>query len=82
MSDTMQAPIGGELDQSSEGSGGNRRVLIALAALAGALVIGAAVYFLFLSGDSGDDELAAVPQTQATGTKDAKGNGDGDKAGD
>jgi hypothetical protein len=84
MSDTMQAPIGGELDQSSEGPGGNRRVLIALAALAGVLVIGAAVYFLFLSGGgSGDDELAAVPQTQATGTQDAKGNnGDGDKAGD
>ena len=83
MSDTMQAPIGGELDQSSEGSGGNRRALIALAALAGALVIGAAVYFLFLSGDSSDDALGAVPQTQANGTKDAKGNnGDGDKAGD
>ena len=83
MSDTMQAPIGGELDQSSEGPGGNRRALIALAALAGALVIGAAVYFLFLSGDSNDDALAAVPQTQATVTQEAKGNnGDGDKAGD
>jgi len=74
MSDTMQAPVGGELEQSGDGSGGNRRALIALAAVAGALLIGAAVYFLFLSGDSGDDELGAVPQTQTTRTDDDKGN--------
>jgi hypothetical protein len=83
MSDTMQAPIGGELEQSGNGSGGNRRLLVALAALAGVLVIGAAVYFLFLSGDSSDDELAAVPRAQATGTHAPKANkGDDGVVGD
>ncbi len=83
MSDTLQAPIGGDLEQSGDGSGGNRRLLVALAALAGVLVIGAAVYFLFLSGDSADDELAAVPRAPVTGTHDAKpDNGDGGVVGD
>jgi hypothetical protein len=76
MSDTMQAPVGGDLESSGDGSGGNRRALIALAAVAGALLIGAAVYFLFLSGGSGDDELGAVPHAVATGTQDTKANKD------
>ena len=75
MSDTMQAPIGGELEQSGDGSdGGSRRALVALAALAGVLVIGAAVYFLFLSGSPAEEDIAAVPRAGATGTPDVNEN--------
>ena len=64
MSDTMQAPVGGDLEPSGDGSGGNRRATDSTCCCAGALLIGAAVYFLFLSGDSGSDEFAAVPQAR------------------
>src|SRR5262249_29945472 len=49
---------------SQNGPGGNRKVLLILAGVVGVLVLGAAAYFLFLSGGSSDEGLGAVPSAQ------------------
>ena len=65
MSDTLQAPDETVVDLSSDdGAGDNRRKLMLLGGLAGLLVLGAAVYFLFLSGGSSTDTFTPIPQGQ------------------
>ena len=63
MSDTVSAePLpGSESDSSSDGS---RRLLLVVGGLAVLLVLGAGVYFLFLSG-GGEEDLGAVPSAAA-----------------
>jgi hypothetical protein len=63
MSDRVSAePLpGSEPDSSSDGS---RRTLLVVGGLAVLLVLGAGVYFLFLSG-GGEDDLGTVPSAAA-----------------
>ena len=57
------APTGNPVEETS--AGGNRKALLALAAVGTALVAGAAAFFL-LSGSSGEEEFVAAPPRPAT----------------
>jgi hypothetical protein len=62
MSNTLQRPPIEDVVSGPDGGvdGGQRRTVLAVVLVAGLLVLGAATYFLFLSGGSSDENLGVV----------------------